>query len=134
MEVNQSNELEDAAAQAAGRGLATVLQRNPLVAFAAALIGPIFGLLRHRRPPAPTSISRLKLESYRSMSGPASTSQDPARIQPASPEEPADAEVAPASPPSRTRPRRRPVVQRSGRAARRVRLTAQKGGYDHGQG
>jgi hypothetical protein len=63
-------------------------------------------------PPAPTSINKLKLESYRSMSGLASCSKDPARIQigssqipdrirPASPEVPAGAEVVPASPTNR---------------------------------
>jgi hypothetical protein len=62
----QTTETEsNAAASAAGRELVIpVLQRNPLIALASALIGPILGLFKRRTPP-PT-VRRLRLESYSS--------------------------------------------------------------------
>jgi hypothetical protein len=65
-----------AAAESAGRELLTgVLQRNPIVAVATALLSPIIGLFQSRRPaparrPAdtegsPTEIEKLKVEHYR---------------------------------------------------------------------
>lgn len=61
----------NAAAQAAGRGLFTgVLQSNPLVALGALLLSPILGLFKRRTQPA-NHVSKLKLETYRSMPVPA---------------------------------------------------------------
>jgi hypothetical protein len=56
---------DNAAATAAGQGLITsVLQRNPLVALGAALLGPIVGLFRRRS--APTAVEKTRLEHFRS--------------------------------------------------------------------
>ena len=58
--------LDNAAAQAAGRELTTsVLQRNPLIALASALIGPILGLFTRRNPP--NEVRQVRLESYSSL-------------------------------------------------------------------
>ena len=52
---NDSNSETNAAVQTAGRELITsVLQRNPIVAVATALIGPIIGLFKRRRPATST--------------------------------------------------------------------------------
>jgi len=42
----------------------SALPRNPLVAFATALIGPLLGLFRRRG--TPTAVEKTKLETYRS--------------------------------------------------------------------
>jgi hypothetical protein len=66
MKSNSSSET-NAAVQTAGRELiVSALQRNPLVAVATALIGPIIGLFRGRRNVAPTEVRKMKLESYSS--------------------------------------------------------------------
>ena len=71
----------NAAVQTAGRELLTaVLQRNPLVAVAAALIGPVLGLFKRRAPATPTQIEKIKLERYRSCPvPPPATPPGPAR-------------------------------------------------------
>jgi len=65
---NQKTTLvKSAAAPAAGRELLDpALQRNPLIAVAAAVIVQILGLFRRRGARATTSIRKMKLESYSS--------------------------------------------------------------------
>lgn len=57
--------VEHPGAQAAGQALATATQqRNPIIAVAAALLGPIIGLFRARRVDRPIAVNKMKLESY----------------------------------------------------------------------
>ena len=61
---NNPDSETNAAVQTASRELLTAtLQRNPLVAVATALIGPVIGLFRSRRMAA-NELSQLKLETY----------------------------------------------------------------------
>lgn len=61
----------NAAAPAVGRELIfSVLQRNPIIAVAAALIGPILGLFRRRRVATTTEVDKLRVERFHSQSLP----------------------------------------------------------------
>jgi hypothetical protein len=112
---NRQDVSDTAAASAAGRELLTAtLQRNPLVAFGAALIGPIVGLFKSRR--YATQIEKVKLESFRS--SPVN------RLQAGFPE------ASSKLPRSYTEPTARKRPPGAGRTA----LTSgtRKGGYSHG--
>lgn len=69
---NANDSETNAAVETASRELiGSALQRNPLVAAAAALVGPIIGLCRGRRP-RQNEVNQLKLEAYSSKpAGPA---------------------------------------------------------------
>jgi hypothetical protein len=57
----------NAAAQAAGRELSDSAPHiNPFVAIAATALGPILGLLRRLAKPSPTTVRKVRLESYSS--------------------------------------------------------------------
>ncbi len=127
---NNSTELENAGAQAAGRALATtVLQRNPIVAVAAALLGPLIGLFRRRGGTPPVTVNKMKLESYSStpVQGPAGRQQLPSK-DPAG-RKPAGRESGPPVWPSRGRRAGPPLRRKRPTSARLGRV---EGGVHHG--
>ena len=79
---SRSSESNTAVAQSAGRELITsALQRNPIVAIASLVLGPILGLFRRRGSPPPTEVQKVKLESYSSRpAGPEGYPKDYRRI------------------------------------------------------
>lgn len=111
---------ENVAAPAADPGpVFPVLNRNPLVALALALINPLLGLLRRRETPA--AVEKTKLETYRSTpvaAVPSGRNKDQTRITQGS---------------NKDAPERRSVPVRSHlRSAPLGRTAALKGGCRHG--